>query len=510
MAGHDNDFEEDDYETEPPSLRQLERLIPKLADRDVDGEFGTSANADSGLFDLPSSGHDDGSPLFDASPADQGDQAPGFDAPSAQGDAGLLLHAEPDEGDDSLLFDPAPPPIADEKSPFGTGTGGFERLLRIALLLAVIGGIGWFVANNSADKGADGNVPGIAEDAGAPPGAPASDIGSADAVTEESPGAASPEASAAGQLQSGSASQSSGAAATSPDLGEAPASGMAGDPGIMSGSSDPSTRQLSADGVAETAAGAATAGSMTASPDAAVLDQELASQQADSSSASLSGSLTLPLNQAPPVNKEGFGTLGEVRWCVFESKRLDYLKAELRYDVLQNLYTERAAFYNQRCPGLTGTDADWQRAESEFQANAETIRTEASAIQSQWAQSVVAPLVRDLQGELARLGYYSGSENGIYTRSTAAAVNSFTAANGLPPTDQPSYELLGYLKGQTSRGAPPLQPRVAAPAASAPRSAGGVTPAQRLAIESACAAAKAQSEELNDQCWSEELRKLGL
>ena len=502
MAGHDNDFDEDDYETEPPSLRELERLIPKLTDRDGDEEFGTSATTDSGLFDLSASDQDDDGPLFDAPPA-------------AQGDAGLLFDAEPAEGDDSLLFDPAPAPLADEKSPFGAGTGGFERLLRMALLLAVVGGIAWFVANNSADKGADGSAPGIAEDAGVPAGKPATDIASADAATEESPREARPETSAAGQSTAGLASQSSDDASTSADSGEASASGMAGDSGIMSANPVPSTGQLPDDGVATTAAGTAAVGSRTASPDAAVVNQELASQQPGSASVPAPGTLALPLNQAPPVNKEGFGTLGEVRWCVFESKRLDYLKAQLRYDVLQNLYTERAASYNQRCPGLTGTDADWQRAESEFRANAETIRAEASAIQSQWAQSVVAPLVRDVQGELARLGYYSGAADGIYTGSTAAAVNSFTAANGLPATDQPSYELLGYLKSQASRGAPPLQPRVAAPALHRPcrpaaRSAGGVTPAQRRAIESTCAAAKAQSEELNDQCWSEELRKLGL
>jgi peptidoglycan hydrolase-like protein with peptidoglycan-binding domain len=83
-----------------------------------------------------------------------------------------------------------------------------------------------------------------------------------------------------------------------------------------------------------------------------------------------------------------------------------------------------------------------------------------------------AVLVRDLQGELLRLGHYQGTIDGRFGPRTERAIRAAETASGLTPTGQPSERLLARLRqGGPSAAAPettatvPAQRRTAAPAA---------------------------------------------
>lgn len=58
-------------------------------------------------------------------------------------------------------------------------------------------------------------------------------------------------------------------------------------------------------------------------------------------------------------------------------------------------------------------------------------------------------MVRDIQRQLRRHGYYPGPIDGIDSAQTAAAIQSFQAAHGLGPDGVPSPELLRALRATT-------------------------------------------------------------
>ena len=72
----------------------------------------------------------------------------------------------------------------------------------------------------------------------------------------------------------------------------------------------------------------------------------------------------------------------------------------------------------------------------------------------------IAPLIADIQRELARLGLYAGAIDGRPGSHTSAAISHYEAAAGRPVTGKPTTELLQAMKQ-------PL-PSAAQPAATAP------------------------------------------
>jgi peptidoglycan hydrolase-like protein with peptidoglycan-binding domain len=96
-----------------------------------------------------------------------------------------------------------------------------------------------------------------------------------------------------------------------------------------------------------------------------------------------------------------------------------------------------------------------------------------------------AVLVRDLQGELTRLGHYQGTIDGRYGPRTDRAIRAAEQAVGLPVTGQPSERLLARLRDGTPASRAPEttatvpSPRRAAPPAAAPIEPGTVRTVQR-------------------------------
>ena len=63
-----------------------------------------------------------------------------------------------------------------------------------------------------------------------------------------------------------------------------------------------------------------------------------------------------------------------------------------------------------------------------------------------------SPLVHKVQSLLNELGYNPGPVDGIMGKKTRNAIMSFEADVGLPPSGQPTHELVKLLKQET--GAP--------------------------------------------------------
>ncbi len=55
------------------------------------------------------------------------------------------------------------------------------------------------------------------------------------------------------------------------------------------------------------------------------------------------------------------------------------------------------------------------------------------------------PMVNQIQTELIRLGYYSGTANGVADALTKAAIIAYEQASGLPPTGDASRQLLDHI-----------------------------------------------------------------
>ena len=77
-------------------------------------------------------------------------------------------------------------------------------------------------------------------------------------------------------------------------------------------------------------------------------------------------------------------------------------------------------------------------------------------------------LVRAVQLELIRTGYFGGRADGVLGPRTGAAISRFESANGLPVDGAPSWRLLRRLRATASAGGGrwvnPAKPREAAPA----------------------------------------------
>jgi len=511
MSKNGDEFDEFDYETEPPSLRTLERLAPKLTDPEspeadlpdsepdyldpnsigpdspdpdsldpesLDPVFPEPVFSDRGVSD---SGFSD-EEFADSDLPDPGFPDPVFPEPAFPDD-GFQVRPEDDFQAGYEAVDQT-----DDRSPFNEDrSSGFGVFIVIISVIAVAGFLAWFFLTDASEESSSVVDSGVPEDGALLPEAePDEDLAEQLAAGDESL-ADYPFASPAEP-----AAPDSAAADVLVPENESPESGLLAPPATES----PATDRPAAESVASASPGV----SVGDTPD----PQAVAA--------------ALPLVQEPPVGKADFGTLEEVRWCAYESKRLDYINAELQFNALNGVYQGRVAAYNERCPELNGTDADWQRSANEAASYDSVIRAEANQIRAQWAQDVVVPLTRDVQQELTRLDYYSGPVDGFVNGDTVAGIESFLAVNNLPPGDQPTYELLGYLKSQSSPQSPSPQSRMqtpsspssseSAPATSASGGFVGVTPEQRRAIEQACWSAKAESPEKNDECWAEQLDQL--
>lgn len=59
-------------------------------------------------------------------------------------------------------------------------------------------------------------------------------------------------------------------------------------------------------------------------------------------------------------------------------------------------------------------------------------------------------MVRDIQANLATLGYYTGAADGVLNKQTAIAISKFESANGLKVTGRPSPQLSQHIEAQLS------------------------------------------------------------
>jgi len=89
-------------------------------------------------------------------------------------------------------------------------------------------------------------------------------------------------------------------------------------------------------------------------------------------------------------------------------------------------------------------------------------------------------MVRDLQDELSRLGYYEGKVDGLTGPKTEAAVRAYQAARGLPVTGEGSADLLEQVR-RTPQTAAPV--RVATPPIRPEETTSSVQPRQTAPSE---------------------------
>lgn len=161
--------------------------------------------------------------------------------------------------------------------------------------------------------------------------------------------------------------------------------------------------------------------------------------------------------------KPGVGTnlvLGrsEIRYCLFQGARLDYLKARVqeihydRYNALVNDFNARCSSYRYYDNDMNAATADAARHAAEINASAQKILNDWKAASVAAAPSTAAPSASSpsaptndiatpwgawvVQSRLQSLGFYTGVVDGSWGSGSKAALRAWKKSIGLPDNDK--------------------------------------------------------------------------
>ena len=132
-------------------------------------------------------------------------------------------------------------------------------------------------------------------------------------------------------------------------------------------------------------------------------------------------------------------SLEEVRYCVFQGRRLAFLRNEVVSEDSVRRFNTLLADFNSRCKSFRYEGDALQSANKQADARQDQLKADADSIVSSWTGQSVPALI-DLQGSqgavqvqarLKALGYYQGKVDGAWGPRSAAALSNFRQSTGL-------------------------------------------------------------------------------
>ncbi len=152
------------------------------------------------------------------------------------------------------------------------------------------------------------------------------------------------------------------------------------------------------------------------------------------------GADALPSEMLPP--QQGVGQLlspEEVRYCVFQGRRLGYLRDQIVSNDSVQRFNTLLADFNSRCKSFRYEGDALQSANKQADARQDQLKADAGSILTSWTGESATSLIdlqthkgaAQVQAKLKALGYYSGKADGAWGPKSAAALSKFRQANDL-------------------------------------------------------------------------------
>ena len=153
-----------------------------------------------------------------------------------------------------------------------------------------------------------------------------------------------------------------------------------------------------------------------------------------------SGADAAPTEMLPPL--QGVGqllTLEEVRYCVFQGRRLVFLRKAVVNDDFVRRFNTLLADFNSRCKSFRYEGDALQSANKQADARRDQLKADADGILTSWTGELATALIdlqsqqgaAQVQARLKALGYYRGKVDGAWGPRSAAALTSFRQSTGL-------------------------------------------------------------------------------
>ena len=129
----------------------------------------------------------------------------------------------------------------------------------------------------------------------------------------------------------------------------------------------------------------------------------------------------------------------EVRYCVFQGRRLGYLRNQVASNDSVQRFNTLLADFNSRCKSFRYQDDALQSANRQADARQDQLKADAASILTSWTGEPATVLI-DLQtrkgaalvqARLKALGYYSRKVDGAWGPISSAALSSFRQQQGL-------------------------------------------------------------------------------
>jgi len=146
------------------------------------------------------------------------------------------------------------------------------------------------------------------------------------------------------------------------------------------------------------------------------------------------GADALPSELLP--QQQGVGQLlssEEVRYCVFQGRRLGYLRDQIVSNDSVQRFNTLLADFNSRCKSFRYEGDALQSANTQADARQDQLKADAASILTSWTGAPATGLI-DLQthkgaalvqAKLKALGYYGGNADGAWGPKSAAALSKF-------------------------------------------------------------------------------------
>jgi hypothetical protein len=147
-----------------------------------------------------------------------------------------------------------------------------------------------------------------------------------------------------------------------------------------------------------------------------------------------------PKEMLPP--QQGVGqllSLEQVRYCVFQGRRLGYLRNQIVSDDSVQRFNTLLADFNSRCKSFRYEGDALQSANRQADARQDRLKADAAGILTSWTGESATVLI-DLQARkgaalvqarLKALGYYRGKVDGAWGARSATALSKFRQKTGL-------------------------------------------------------------------------------
>jgi Putative peptidoglycan binding domain len=129
----------------------------------------------------------------------------------------------------------------------------------------------------------------------------------------------------------------------------------------------------------------------------------------------------------------------QVRYCVFQGRRLGYLRKQIGGDDSNQRFNTLVADFNPRCSNFRFENNELQAASQQAEARRDQLEADANRILASWAPTVFMPLINlqtrqgagGVQGRLKALGYYNYTVDGVWSPTSVAALSRFRQQQGL-------------------------------------------------------------------------------